>query len=201
MSARLRSLLSLLFSSAVFVAVIYTFGSRIQFESMPDIRSRVLSLTTTVPEGYVSVVEAIDGDTIVVKEGGEERTVRLLGVDTPETKDPRRAVQCFGHEASKYTKSLVTGRAVRLVIDPAEGDKDKYGRLLRYVYFEDGTMLNDRLVYEGYAFAYEKFPTARTEVLKKMEKDARDNNRGLWGGCDVTVKDSGKQKSTNSLRE
>jgi micrococcal nuclease len=90
---------------------------------------------------------------------------------------------------------------VKLVIDPLEGDKDKYGRLLRYVYFEDGTMLNDRLVYEGYAFAYEKFPTARTEALKKMEKDARENKRGLWGGCDVTIKDGGKQKSTQSLKE
>lgn len=176
-------------------------GSRIRWEQMPDPRARVLSYFTQVPDGYVRVIQAIDGDTITVELDGKEETVRLLGVDTPETKDPRRSVQCFGHQASDYTKKLITGRPVRLVSDPLESDRDAYQRLLRYVYFEDGTTLNERLVYDGYAFAYERFPTEKLERLKELESDAREHKRGLWGGCEVTIKNKGKSKSTQSVKE
>jgi micrococcal nuclease len=90
---------------------------------------------------------------------------------------------------------------VKLVTDPQETDRDKYDRLLRYIYLEDGTMINERLVYEGYAFAYEAYPTGRTKILKAMEDDARKNNRGLWGGCQATIKNNGKSKSTQSVKD
>lgn len=156
---------------------------------------------TIVPEGYHRVLESIDGDTLLVEVDGKEETVRLLGVDTPETKDPRKSVQCYGKAASEYTRSLVSGRAVKLTSDPLQTDRDKYSRLLRYVEFEDGTSLNERLVYEGYAFAYEAFPDSKLAYYKKLEADAKAHKRGLWGNCDVTIKSNGKTKSTNSIKE
>ncbi len=183
------------------IVVLNLAGSRIHFENMPDVRPRVLALFTTVPDGYVKVVENVDGDTLHVMQDGKQETVRLLGVDTPETKDPRKSVQCFGHNASEYTKSLVSGRAVKLIADPMQTDRDKYGRLLRYVEFEDGTSLNERLVYEGYAFAYEAFPDSKLSYYKQLEADAKANKRGLWGGCDITIKNAGKTKTTNTVQE
>lgn len=182
----------------ILLSILYVSGSRIRFEKMPSALPRVLSLFTEVPEGFVKVVDTIDGDTITVLIDGKEQTVRLLGVDTPETKDPRRGVQCFGHAASEFTRSLLQGKAVRLLADPFETDRDDYGRLLRYVYLEDGSLVNETLVEQGYAFAYEKYPTVRTESLKLLEAKAKEQQRGLWGGCQVTIKNNGKQKSTQA---
>jgi len=183
----------------VSLLLIYGSGGSIKLDQLPTIYPKVLSLFISVPEGFVPVLEVLDGDTIVVDLDGTEETVRLLGVDTPETRDPRRPVQCFGKQASDYTKELLLGKAVKLVIDTSDDNRDSFGRLLRYIYIEDGTMINERLVYDGYAFAYEKYPTARTQLLKQMEADAKKNNRGLWGGCDVTITNSGKSKSTQSV--
>ncbi len=181
--------------------ILYGSGSRVNLSKLPDPRPRVLAMFTSVPDGFVKVLDNADGDTIFVLQDGKEETVRLLGIDTPETKDPRRPVMCFGHEASDYTRILIAGRAVKLISDPLQTDRDKYGRLLRYVEFEDGTTLNERLVYEGYAFAYEAYPDSKIEYYKKLEADAREQKRGLWGGCQVTIKNSGKSKSTQSVKE
>jgi micrococcal nuclease len=97
-------------------------------------------------------VAVIDGDTIVLD--GDER-VRLIGVDTPETKDPRKPVQYFGRQAFEFTKRLVEGFKVRL--DYELDKKDKYGRTLAYVYLEDGTFLNAEIIKQGYGFAYRHF--------------------------------------------
>ncbi|MEP7166513.1 MAG: thermonuclease family protein [Candidatus Woesebacteria bacterium] len=176
-------------------------GSKIDLTKLPAPTPTVLALSTNVPDGYVKVLGNADGDTIYVLLDGKKETVRLLGVDTPETKDPRRSVMCFGHQASDYTRSLVTDKAVKLIPDSMQTDRDKYGRLLRYVQFEDGTTLNEKLVYEGYAFAYEAYPDSKLEDYKKLEADAREKNRGLWGGCEVTIKNKGKSKSTQSVKE
>lgn len=183
------------------VGILYLSGSRIRTETIHDPRPRILALFTEAPEGFVKVVDIVDGDTIVVEINGKEEMVRFLGVDTPETKDPRKSVQCFGRAASAYTKLKLSGKAVRLMSDPLEQDRDKYGRLLRYIYLSDGTNLNEMLVAHGFAFAYERFPTTRMEQLKLWEKDARDHHRGLWGTCTVTIKNGGKQKSTQNVSE
>lgn len=182
------------------IGIIFASGSRVKFDQLSVIRPRVLSMFTTVPDGYNRVIDSVDGDTLHVDVDGKEETVRLLGVDTPETKDPRKSVQCFGKAASEYTRSLVSGRAVKLIPDPMQTDRDKYDRLLRYVEFEDGTSLNERLVYEGYAFAYEAYPDSKLSYFKQLEADAKANKRGLWGGCSVTIKNSGKTKSTQSVK-
>lgn len=124
----------------------------------------------------------IDGDTIKVIIDGQKETVRLLGIDTPEIVDPRKTVQCFGKQASEKTKELLRGKSVILEADSTQGNQDKYGRLLRYVYLEDGTFMNDLLIREGYAheYTYQSKPYKYQEQFRDAEKEAREQKRGLW---------------------
>jgi micrococcal nuclease len=137
-------------------------------------------------EGLYPVTSIVDGDTIKVAIGSSIETVRLIGIDTPETVDPRQVVQCFGKEASEETKKLVEGRAVRLVIDHTQDEKDRYDRLLRYVQLEDGTDINQMLIANGYAYeyTYDK-PYQRQDAYRQAQKEAEVNQRGLWssGTC------------------
>lgn len=126
----------------------------------------------------VLVTRVIDGDTIELEDG---QRVRYIGVNTPETVDPRVGVQCFGKEASAKNKELVLNQRVRLEKDVSE--TDRYDRLLRYVYVGD-TFINDRLVREGYAHASSYPPDVKfQEQFRQAEQEARANNRGLWGSC------------------
>lgn len=132
------------------------------------------------------VLNVVDGDTIKVSLQGMEKTVRFVGMDTPETVDPRRPVGCFGKEASNETKSLLFGKVVILQKDVS--DKDKYDRLLRYIYLplEDGKTLfiNDYLVREGFAKVYTYPPDVKfNEQFRQAEKKARELKKGLWGRC------------------
>lgn len=134
------------------------------------------------PSG-VLVTEVIDGDTIKI-EGNI--TVRYLGVDTPETKDPRRPVGCFGKEASAKNKELVEDKKVFLEKDVSESDK--YNRLLRLVYLplENGQMLfvNDYLIREGYGKVLTIPPDVKfSEQFLEAQRAAREFRRGLWGSC------------------
>lgn len=127
-------------------------------------------------ENIAQVKRAVDGDTILL-ENGEK--VRYIGVNTPESVDPRQPVECFGKEASAFNRDLVEGKRVRLERDTS--DRDKYGRLLRFVYLEDGTLVNEILVREGYAFVATYPPDiAKQEIFRSAEKLARDEKRGLW---------------------
>jgi micrococcal nuclease len=121
----------------------------------------------------------VDGDTIVVKLNGQEEKVRLIGVDTPETVHPSKPVEYFGKEASRFTRQMVEGRRVTLEYDWQR--RDKYGRLLAYVFLENQTMLNEEIVKQGYGFAYTRFPFKYLEKFRGLEREARENNRGLWG--------------------
>jgi len=126
----------------------------------------------------IAVRRVIDGDTIELVDG---RRVRYIGVNTPETVDPRKPVECFGREASDENKRLVEGRLVQLEKDVSE--TDKYGRLLRYVYV--GTIfVNDYLVRQGFARVETVSPDVRyADQFVSAQHDARDNNRGLWTSC------------------
>jgi len=129
----------------------------------------------------VRCVEVVDGDTLKVELAGTIERVRLIGVDTPETVHPQKPVEYFGKEASEYTRRLAEGQLVRLERDPSNADRDRYGRLLRYVYLEDGRLLNAEIIAEGYGFAYVKFPFKRMEEFRGLEREAREMGRGLWG--------------------
>jgi micrococcal nuclease len=129
-----------------------------------------------------TVTRVIDGDTIELSDGSR---VRYIGINTPETVDPRKTVECFGREASDENKRLVDSRTVLLEKDVSE--TDEYGRLLRYVYV-DGRMINDHLVRQGFA-RVSTFPpdVAYKEQFLTAEREARENNRGLWAGCPSTI--------------
>ena len=130
---------------------------------------------------YYQVTKVADGDTITVKMGNKKVSVRLIGVDTPETVDPRKTVQCFGKEASAVTKKKLLNKKVALVEDPTQGDTDKYGRLLRYVFLQDGTNFDKWLISEGYGFEYTyNLPYKYQQEYKDAENVARLNSKGLW---------------------
>lgn len=140
--------------------------------------------TKTATSTNAFVTRTVDGDTLQVILDGEKDaiTVRLLGVNTPETVDPRRPVECFGKEASNFAKDKTQGKRIRLVDDPEADEIDKYGRLLRNVVLEDGMDFNAELVLQGYANAYVSFPLAieRKAQLLRLEAEAREAKRGLW---------------------
>jgi micrococcal nuclease len=135
-----------------------------------------------LPDGATpaTVLRVIDGDTIEVDVGGETRKVRYIGIDTPETVDPRRPVGCYGEEASAANKALVEGLTVGLEKDVS--DTDVFGRLLRYVWLNGDEMVNAALVREGYAQSSAYPPDVRyQELFDGLEAEARSAGRGLWG--------------------
>lgn len=124
------------------------------------------------------VERVVDGDTIIV--GGVGR-VRLIGVDTPESVDPRRPVEFFGKEASAFTRRLADGKRVRLEYDRER--TDRYGRTLAYVHLPDGTFLNAEIIRQGYGHAYTRFPFEHLDRFRQFEREARQAGRGLWGAA------------------
>lgn len=134
--------------------------------------------------GAAQVVRVVDGDTIVVRIGGLEENVRLLGIDTPESVDPRSPVECFGEEAARYTESLVPpGTNVRLVRDVEA--RDRYSRLLAYVYrADDGAFVNLQLVRDGFAAVLTFAPNlAHADDLAAAAGQAEADGLGLWAAC------------------
>jgi micrococcal nuclease len=147
--------------------------------------------------GLYAVTKFDDGDTIVVDMNGHAETVRFIGVDTPETHRPNTPVQCYGPEASAFTKSYVGTQRVRLQADPLDTNRDRYGRLLRYVYLADGTLVEDQLLKGGYAFAYTQFPFEKKSKFVAEESSAKAAGKGLWSACKVHD-DSGRQQTNDA---
>lgn len=128
------------------------------------------------------VVRVVDGDTLDIDMEGKIERLRLIGIDTPETVDPRKVVQCFGKEASDKAKEMLDGKMVSVEADNSQGERDKYERLLRYVYLEDGTFFNKYMIAEGYAheYTYQSNPYKYQTEFKEAEKQAREAEKGLW---------------------
>jgi micrococcal nuclease len=128
-------------------------------------------------------VHVSDGDTLTVDLGGRNERVRILGADTPEVVDPRKPVQCFGPEASAHTKArLPPGTQVTLETDAEP--RDKYGRLLAYVYV-GGARYDDELLRLGFARLLVIPPNgAHARAMLQAELAARAAGLGLWGACD-----------------
>lgn len=133
--------------------------------------------------GLYRVVHVSDGDTIIVDMNGKDETIRFIGVDTPETHDPRKPVQCHGAEATDYTKRTIGHQRVRLASDPLSNNRDRYDRLLRYVYLPDGTLLNQKLIQTGHGFAYTSFPFTKSAAFIKAEVTAQRQTLGVWRQC------------------
>lgn len=146
---------------------------------------------------YAVVKKIFDGDTFEAEINGKTEKVRMLGIDTPERFDSekferdmdrtgrdKKTVQKLGELSYENTVRLIGGKKVILVPEPDGDSKDKYGRLLRYIYLEDGTFVNLKIIEEGYANAYRKFKISKQTELINAEKEARKNNKGLWGDID-----------------
>lgn len=151
--------------------------------AVQEAQEEIAEVMESVPNSVTlyAVDRMVDGDTIVVVIDGESTKVRLLGIDTPETVDPRKGVECFGKEASAYLALMLEGKHVSLIADETQDDADRYGRLLRYVVLPDGTDVNGAMIENGYAFEYTYDVPYRLQAkYQSLEDDARINERGLW---------------------
>ena len=189
---RLRRLLGLLSVGLIIIGICLIWFGRQGDNTLPgqtptpkpiQISEATVSAVAGVEDQLVLVTEVIDGDTVELEDGNR---VRLLGIDTPETKDPRKSVECFGKEASNETKELLEGKRVLLQKDVSE--TDKYERLLRYIFLplEDGRVLfiNDYLIREGFAKALNYPPDVKyNDQLRQAETEAKRLGKGLWGRC------------------
>ncbi len=149
----------------------------------PEVRHPELKSYSLPTEGIgpVDVVHVVDGDTIVVNIDNRDVTVRLYGIDTPETVKPNTPVACYGTEASDHTKQLLTGRRVTLKPDPTQDRVDKYGRTLAYVWRDDGLFVNLDLVENAFAREYTyKNPYQYQSQFRSLEATAKANHAGLW---------------------
>jgi len=147
--------------------------------------------------GLYSVSRFVDGDTITIDMNGKTETVRMIGVDTPETHKPNTPVQCYGPAAATYTKHLIGDKSVRLEADPKNQNRDRYGRLLRYVYLPDGHLVESELIKNGYGFAYTSFPFSKADQFVADELAAKSTGKGLWGNCTVT-EDQGRKQTNDA---
>lgn len=162
MPLKKKSLLLYTALASLLIALFYYFGT-------PPIKGRDLY--------YVK--KAVDGDTIELATGA---VVRYVGIDTPETVKPNTPVECYGPEASKRNKQLVEKKYIKLEADVE--NMDQYGRILRYVYLEDGQMVNKLLVTEGYAESKRYNPNTKyQQELDLAEINARSQKLGMWGIC------------------
>lgn len=135
------------------------------------------------------VISVLDGDTIITNVSGQEVTLRIIGIDTPEVVDPRKPVQCFGPEASAKAKELLFGKEIYIEKDAIKeattGSYDKYGRVLGYVHLSDGSLYNQYMIENGYAREY-TFNTEKYKYQKEfkaLQATAKKGKVGLWKAC------------------
>jgi micrococcal nuclease len=130
---------------------------------------------------YYIVTKVVDGDTIDISYKGKVERLRLIGINTPEVVDPRKTVECFGREASENAKKLLTGQEVRVAADPSQDARDKYGRLLMYVWRRDGLFYNLEAIKDGFAYEYTyNLPYMYQKDFRAAQKYAQENKAGLW---------------------
>jgi len=154
------------------------FDSRAQM--LDGVANKPSPLSAADPAAYRTVTRVVDGDTLVL-DGSQ--TIRLIGVDTPETVHPDKPVERFGKEAAAFTTRMAAGQRVWLKLDPgnkAIGHTDRYGRTLAYVYLPDGLLLNREIIRQGYGHVYAGYPFLYRDDFRAAERAAREQRRGLW---------------------
>jgi micrococcal nuclease len=132
--------------------------------------------------GPYPVARVVDGDTVRVLIDGQDSSVRLIGIDTPETVAPNRPVECAGPEASVYAEQLMSGQKVFLELDPSQGTFDSYNRVLAYVWLEGDVMVNLAMIEAGLAEEYTYDDEySYQQLFREAEQQAKDDLLGLWG--------------------
>lgn len=175
-----------------FIILISIAGISCDLKKTDNVKNENISKEKSDIDGeYLIVTRVVDGDTFKMSNGEK---VRLLGIDTPEKNESdkldreadrtgrdKETIKKLGEAASDYVKNLVEGKRVKLVKESNYEDRDKYGRQLRYVYLEDGTLLNAKIIEDGYANVYNSASISKLDEFRKLEREARENKRGLWG--------------------
>ena len=188
-SFRDRFLLTVLITTATVISGMFILYSRVEKTIQPDIPSKSgpttsgqhevkssSSIIQSLPSrGPFRVKRVLDGDTLVLDNG---ETVRLIGVDAPETNHPEIPVQRFGKESAEYLRRLVEGFECTLEYEPSS-IRDQYGRLLAYVFVGE-RLANAEIIRRGYAYAYTRFPFRRQDEFIALEREARERQYGLW---------------------
>lgn len=164
----------------------------------PELSQTALQKATDAQPGLYTVEHSVDGDTFSVSMNGKTEKVRMIGVDTPETHKPNSPVQCYGPAAAAFTKTTLEGKQVRLEADAENTNRDRYGRLLRYVYLPDGTLVQQKLIREGYGFAYVQFPFSKKVDFETEQQAARDSNKGLWQNCEPYQQANGRWQTNDA---
>lgn len=144
-------------------------------------------------ESTFIVERVVDGDTLVLKGAVGQITVRLLGINSPESVDPRKVVECFGKESAEHLSQLVLGKTVLMHTDSTQGLRDKYDRILGYIFLSDQQLINKRMIEEGYAYEYTyQTPYEYQNAFKEAQIYAEKNKLGLWadGACVATTSPS-----------
>ena len=156
-------------------------------EEKPKIESGVVGESLLANEDIrksptYQVLRVTDGDTIHINYNGKDEKVRFIGLDTPETKDPRKLIQCFGREATAKMTEFAENKNVRLEFDKTQGERDKYGRILAFVYSEDSKNLAYEMIRQGYGneYTYNSNPYKYQNEFKEAARKAREENKGLW---------------------
>lgn len=156
-------------------------------EEKPKIESGVVGESLLANEDIrksptYQVLRVTDGDTIHINYNGKDEKVRFIGLDTPETKDSRKPIRCFGREATAKMTEFVENKNVRLEFDKTQGERDKYGRILAFVYSEDNKNLAYEMIRQGYGneYTYNSNPYKYQNEFKEAARKAREENKGLW---------------------
>lgn len=135
----------------------------------------------SVREGPYRVVRVVDGDTFTIKLGSQTTKVRVIGIDTPESVDPRRPVQCFGKEASARASALLSGKNVWLEVDPNQDTRDRFGRLLRFVWIDNTSDFGLTMIRDGFALEYTyDLPYRYQAQYRSAQVAAKETAAGLW---------------------
>jgi micrococcal nuclease len=170
----------------VFFIWVFTFIVLGNFNQKQDKVIQSSSVRNQVSVGEeAKVLRVVDGDTIKVLIRDKEDTVRLIGIDAPETVDSKKSIQCFGKEASEEAKKALENKTIVLESDSTQEDRDEYGRLLRYVFLEDGVNFDKFMLSEGFAreYTFKGNPYKYRSEFIQAEKKAKDGGKGLWNSC------------------
>lgn len=176
-------------------------------KSSPQIKGAEINnpnLSPTTPPDVISdydkqavVKKVVDGDTVTVIINGSDETIRIIGINSPESVDPRKSVECFGIKASSKAKEMLSNQKVKLEKDESQGERDKYGRLLRYVWLDKEAIdFGAYMIQEGFAYEYTyNTPYKYQTKYRELQKEAEKNKKGLW--ADDACIDQMDDKSTH----
>jgi len=149
----------------------------------------LLLLPGTIFAYETTITRIVDGDTVVANINGTSEKIRIIGINTPESVDPRRPVECFGKEASFQAEKLLLNKQVIL---ENYSERDTHGRVLSYIQLPDGTDFGLEMIESGYAYSFKSYSHDRLAFYNTVEKDARANEVGLWSP-DACLNESSNQ--------